>query len=96
MSAASGSTISQEGRDLALMFALTNTAVNQAVLQEIYMKTFGCSAEEVETHLADLRKQVFADVCATLAKFGNLDVSNLLQSLGLTDEKGVPTKPGQG
>jgi hypothetical protein len=89
------STISQEGRDLALIFALTNTAVNQAVLQEIYMKTFGISPEETEAHLADLRKQTFADVCATLAKYGNLDVSSLLQSLGLSGHESPSTNPKQ-
>ena len=87
------STISQEGRDLALIFALTNTAVNQAILQEMYMRTFGLSAEETEAHIADLRKQTFADVCATLAKYGNLDVSSLLQSLGLSAPEAQSTNP---
>jgi hypothetical protein len=88
MPAETKATMSQEGRDLALIFALSNTAVNQALLQEIYMKSFGHSPEETEAHLADIRKQTFADVCSTLAKYGNLDVSSLLQSLGLSaDEK---------
>ncbi len=89
----SNTPISQEGRDLALIFALTNTAVNQAVMQEIYMKTFGLSPEQTEAHVADLRKQTFADVCATLAKYGNLDVSNLLKSLGLSGHESEPTHP---
>jgi hypothetical protein len=76
-------TMSQEGRDLALIFTLANTAVNQAILQEIYMKTFGYSPEQTEQHIADIRKQTFADVCATLAKYGNLDVQSLLQVLAL-------------
>jgi hypothetical protein len=75
--------ISQEGRDLALIFALANTAVNQSVLQAIYAKTFGYTSEEAEAHLAETRKKTFADVCAVLAKHGNLDVATLLQSLGL-------------
>jgi len=85
--------ISPEGRGLALIFALTNTAVNQSILQEIYMKTFGQSPEQTEAHLADIRKQTFADVCATLAKYGNLDVSSLLQSLGLSSDETRTTKP---
>jgi len=87
MSADTRSTISPEGRDLALIFALSNTAVNQAILQEIYMKTFGQSPEETEAHVADIRKQTFADVCSTLAKYGKLDVSSLLQSLGLSPDQ---------
>ena len=86
-------TIGQEGRDLAFIFTLTNTAVNQAILQEIYMKTFGQSPEQTEAHLADIRKQTFADVCATLAKYGNLDVSSLLRSLGLSADEPGSTKP---
>ena len=78
--------ISQEGRDLALIFALANSAVNQSVLQAIYAKTFGYSPEESEAHLADTRKKTFTDVCAVLAKHGNLDVPTLLQSLGLNVE----------
>jgi hypothetical protein len=89
----SKTTLSQEGRDLALIFALTNTAVNQAALQEIYMKIFGLSPEQTEAHVADLRKQTFADVCATLAKNGNLDVSSLLQSLGLSGHESQSTNP---
>ncbi len=95
MPADTNSTISQEGRDLALIFALTNTAVNQALLQEIYMKVFGQSPEQIEAHVADLRKQTFADVCATLAKYGNLDVSSLLQSLGLPGDQTAPPKPNE-
>jgi hypothetical protein len=86
-------TMSQEGRDLALIFTLANSAVNQALLQEIYMKTFGESPEQTEAHLADIRKQTFADVCATLAKYGSLDVSSLLQSLDLPDDQNRTTKP---
>ena len=87
------STMSQEGRDLALLFTLTNTAVNQAMLQEMYMKIFGLSAEQTEVHLADLRKQTFADVCATLAKYGNLELTNLLQSLGSSGNAPVSAQP---
>ena len=86
------STISQEGRDLALIFALTNSAVNQALLQEMYMKVFGQTTEQIEAHVAELRKQTFADVCGTLAKYGNLDVSSLLQSLGMPAEQAAPPK----
>ena len=88
--------ISQEGRDLALIFTLTNTAVNQAILQEIYMKVFGQTPEQTEAHLADLRKQTFADVCATLAKYGNLDVTSLLHSLGLASQETPTMKPNEG
>ncbi|MCX6134045.1 MAG: hypothetical protein NTU47_09560 [Ignavibacteriales bacterium] len=90
MSADDTTTMSQKGRDLALIFTLTNSAVNQALVQEMYMKTFGLSPEQTEAHVADLRKQIFADVCTTLAKYGDLDVSSLLQLLETSgDEKGT-------
>lgn len=93
MSADNKIIINQEGRDLALMFALANTAVNQTVLQALYAKVFEYSPEEAEAHLAEIRKNAFTDVCAVLAKHGNLDLPTLLESLGLHMDDARTAKP---
>ena len=76
-------TITQDGRDVALMFALANSIVNQHLLQAIYAKVFDFSLQESEQQLEEMRRKTFAEMSIVLAEYGNLDVPALNKLLGL-------------
>lgn len=73
--------LSEDGRNIALIFVLANTAVNQTILEAVYAKTFNYSPEECEKRIAEIRKQTFEKMLTVLEKYGNLDVPRFLELL---------------
>ena len=78
--------LSEDGKNVALIFALANTAVNQTILEAIYAKTFGYSPEECGKRIAEFRKQTFERMLTVLEKYGDLDVPAFREFLGLSNQ----------
>ncbi len=73
--------MTQNSRDTALIYALTDIRVTQTMLSAIYAKLFELTPQETDLHLKEMQANELKRVYTLLASIGDLEVPGLLDSV---------------